>query len=65
MIFFLVFGDEPTHSDWVRMEYDMQGPTANHQSVTLSLRQPNFFGVPFPPRRFLRDDGWPGILKAQ
>lgn len=38
--------------------------SADFESVSLNLGQRNAFGRPFPPQSYIRDKGYPGILRA-
>ena len=47
----------------IRLQYSITGAAANHDSVTLSLAQPNYLERPFPGSRYIRDQGFPGIVR--
>jgi uncharacterized protein DUF1833 len=65
VVFQLVYLPMPTTDIGLRLDYTVQGAVATHETVTLPLGQPNFFDRPFPPHRFLRSAGYPGIPRAQ
>ncbi len=47
----------------VRLDYVIQGASANDEAVTLNLGQPNFMTKEFPAKRYLRNQGFPGLLR--
>lgn len=47
----------------LRGRFRIQGATATHETVTISSGHPNFFAKPFPARRYVRKDGFPGIVR--
>lgn len=65
VIFKLVYVPEPDMEVGVRIDLVVQGAVASHEAVTLHLAQPNYMDRPFPPIRFLRNEGFPGIPRNQ
>lgn len=61
VVFKIVFVPDLTLEVGVRFDLTVQGAIATHESVTLTLAQPNYFERAFPPRRFLRNELFPGI----
>jgi hypothetical protein len=47
-----------------RWRYYINGVTATHQSITLHLGQRNALTRPYPAKRYLRDEGFPSILRS-
>jgi hypothetical protein len=61
VVFKLVYVPTPEAEVGVRIDLVVQGAVATHEAVTLNLAQPNYMDRPYPPRRFLRNEGFPGI----
>lgn len=59
----LVYLPDPTLEVGLRFDHVTQGAVATHENVTLSLAQPNYFAISYPPRRFLRSELFPGIIR--
>lgn len=57
----LVYLPDPTTQFPLQLHDVVQAAVATHENVTLSLAQPNYFQISFPPRRFLRAELFPGI----
>lgn len=45
--------------------YRMEGASATFNAVTVNLSAPNYLDRPFPGRKYIRDQGYPGILRNQ
>lgn len=45
------------------IRYSILGAAATRKAATLSLGQDNFYSRQFPHRRFIRDEGFPGIQR--
>lgn len=47
-----------------RIRYFINNASADMQAVTLNLGQRNVFARPYPARSYIRNQGFPGILRA-
>lgn len=60
----LVAADAPDALPAVlRLDFSILGATATRSTVTLSLGQANFLSRQYPGRRFIRAQGFPGIIR--
>lgn len=47
----------------LRMRFAILAASAKQDAITLTLGQPSFWSRQFPGRRYIRDAGFPGILR--